>query len=69
MNDGIKLYTLSILANPDGSSYFGKCEIHKNSTFKCISTSTKEIKEKWVARIYQIIENKKQKSSKLDRLI
>lgn len=69
INNGTELYTLSILASPDGSNYFGKCEIHKNSTFKCISMSTKEIEEKWAARIYQIIEHKKQKSSKLDRLI
>ena len=68
-----KLYTLNILANPDGSSYFGKCEIHKNSTFKCISTSTKEIEAKFEARIDKIIKCKEDKkkpvSSKLDRLI
>lgn len=68
-NSDTELYTLSILASPDGSSYFGKCKIHKNSTFKCISASTKEIEEKWVARINQIIKHKKPVISKLDRLI
>ena len=39
----------------DSSSFFGTCEIHKNSTFKCISKSVKEIEEKFKARIDKVL--------------
>ena len=54
-----KGYQLWIREEHDGNNYFGICEIHKNSTFKCISSSIKEIEIKFEARIDKIIECKK----------
>lgn len=38
--------------------FFGTCEIHKNSTFKCISGSYADIDEKFKARIDRVIEER-----------
>lgn len=54
-----------------GSPFFGTCEIHKNSTFKCISKSYREIEEKFKVRIDQVLQHKqgiKVVNSKEDRL-
>ena len=68
-----KGYQLWISEEYKGNNYFGICEIHKNSTFKCISSSIKEIEAKFEARIDKILkckeDKKKSVSSKLDRLI
>ena len=68
-----KGYQLWISEERNGDNYFGTCEIHKNSTFKCISNSIKEIEAKFEARIDKILKCKEDKkkpvSSKLDRLI
>lgn len=68
-----KRYQLWISEEYNGNNYFGTCEIHKNSTFKCISSSIKEIEVKFEARVDKILKCKEDKkkpvSSKLDRLI
>ena len=56
-----KGYQLWISEKYGGNNYFGTCEIHKNSTFKCISSSIKEIEAKFEARIDKIIKCKEDK--------
>ena len=58
LNGGDKLYTLTIKLDLSKKLFFGSCEIHKNSTFKCISKSFREIEEKFKARIDQILYHK-----------
>lgn len=49
----------------DCSRFFSICEIHKNSTFKCISNSIKEIEEKFKVRIDRMIEEKEKVQRKM----
>jgi hypothetical protein len=42
--------------------YFGTCQIHKNSIFKCISNSIQEIENKFKARIDRVIQGKERKN-------
>lgn len=66
-----KDYTLVIKRDrKDCSSFFGTCKIHKNSSFKYISNSLKEIEEKFKARIDKMIyekENNRLKEIKVQR--
>lgn len=61
-----KNYTLGIKRDRnDCDRFFGTCEIHKNSTFKCISNSLKEIEEKFKVRINRMIEEKEKVQRKM----
>jgi len=53
-----KCYKLTFRKEFRVDNYFGTCEIHKNSTFKCISSSMKEIEDKFKLRVDKIIEGK-----------
>lgn len=61
-----KNYTLVIKRDRnDCDRFFGTCEIHKNSTFKCISNSLKEIEEKFKVRIDRMIDEKEKVQRKM----
>jgi len=51
-------YGLTFGKEPKADNYFGTCAIHKNSTFKCISSTFKEIEYKFKLRVDKIIEGK-----------
>jgi len=51
-------YGLTFGKEPKADNYFGICVIHKNSTFKCISSSIREIENKFKLRVDKIIEGK-----------
>lgn len=53
-----KLYTISIEVDPVNGDYFGSCDIHQNSIFKCFSSSFREIEDKFKARLDQITHHK-----------
>lgn len=64
-------YTLTFMKEYQVENYLGVCNIHKNSTFKYISNSLKDIEEKFKARIDQILRHKegvKMVNPKQDRL-
>lgn len=53
-----KGFNLTVKKEYNVIRYFGTCEIHKNSTFKCISGNIKEIEEKFKARIDRVVGEK-----------
>lgn len=60
-----KGYNLVIKKEYNVVRYFGTCEIHKNSIFKCISGNVNEIEEKFKARIDRVVKEKERVQRKM----